>query len=65
MKNVYILTITILFLATTLPATAQQGSDTPRTLSLSDYARAEKWMPYNTNPLVFRSGVRPTWVADE
>src|SRR5207302_1378301 len=25
----------------------------------------EKWMPYNTNPLVFRSGVRPTWVADE
>src|SRR5437016_4524915 len=65
MKNIYILTITILFLATTLPAMAQQGSDTPRTLTPSDYARAEKWMPYNTSPLVFRSGVRPTWVADE
>src|SRR5438132_8360054 len=64
MKNIYILTITILFLATTLPATAQQGSDTPRTLSLSDYARAETRLRHNPSPLVVRSGGRLTWVAD-
>src|SRR5260370_4178058 len=64
MKNVHILTITILFLATAPPVMAQQ-TDPQRTLTPSDYARAEKWMPYNTNPLVFRAGVRPTWVADE
>jgi dipeptidyl-peptidase 4 len=31
----------------------------------AEYARAEKFMGYNTTPLVLRSGVRPTWLADE
>ena len=31
----------------------------------SDYARAEKMMGYNTNPLVLGSGVRPAWLPDE
>src|SRR5215212_3307599 len=35
-----------------------------RTLTAADYARAEKFMNYNTNPLVLRAGVRPTWLAD-
>jgi len=35
-----------------------------RTLTVADYARAEKFMSYNTGPLVLRAGVRPTWVAD-
>ena len=43
-----------------LPAVAQQ-----RALTDADYQRAEKFMGYNTNPLVLRSGVRPTWLADE
>jgi dipeptidyl-peptidase-4 len=29
-----------------------------------DYARAEKFMPYNTAPLVLHGGVRPTWIDD-
>jgi dipeptidyl aminopeptidase/acylaminoacyl peptidase len=31
----------------------------------ADYQRAEKFMGYNTNPLVLRSGVRPSWLPDE
>ena len=64
MKSRNILNLTVVILVTVPPVMAQQ-TDPPRTLTPSDYARAEKWMPYNTNPLVFRSGVRPTWVADE
>jgi dipeptidyl-peptidase-4 len=41
-------------------ATAQ-----PRVLTNDDYARAEKFMPYNTTPLVFHAGVRPPdWLPD-
>ena len=29
-----------------------------------DYARAERFMGYNTNPLVFHAAVRPNWLAD-
>src|SRR5262245_27587543 len=36
-----------------------------RTYTAEDYKRAEKFMGYNTNPLVLRSGVRPTWLPDE
>ena len=36
-----------------------------RALSSSDYARAEKFMPYNTNPLVFRGDVRPNWISGD
>src|SRR3989449_7732610 len=64
MKSRNILNLTVLILVIAPPVMAQQ-TDPPRTLSASDYARAEKWMPYNTNPLVFRSGVRPTWQADD
>jgi Tol biopolymer transport system component/dienelactone hydrolase len=41
--------------------TAQQ----PAAVTAQDYARAEKWMGYNTNPLVFRTGVRPNWQGDD
>jgi dipeptidyl aminopeptidase/acylaminoacyl peptidase len=33
--------------------------------STVDYARAEKFLGYNTNPLVLHSGVRPTWMPDD
>ncbi|MSR07794.1 MAG: S9 family peptidase [Gemmatimonadetes bacterium] len=45
-----------------VPALAQQA---PRTLTAADYARAEKYLGYNTNPLVTGAGVRPTWLPDE
>ncbi|HQR35480.1 MAG TPA: DPP IV N-terminal domain-containing protein, partial [Blastocatellia bacterium] len=35
-----------------------------RALTAEDYARAEKFMGYNTTPLVLRAGVRPTWLPD-
>ena len=31
----------------------------------ADYAHAEKFMTYNTTPLVLRSGVRPTWIEND
>jgi len=47
---------------TPLPIVAQQGTPAPRTLSTADYAHAERFMTYNTSPLVLRSGVRPVWL---
>src|SRR2546430_4015995 len=64
MKSRNILNLTVLILVIAPPVMAQQ-SDPPRALTAPDYARAEKWMPYTTIPLVFRSGVRPTWQADD
>ncbi len=49
----------------TVTAVAQQRGEAPRPFTAADYARAEKLMGYNTTPLVFRSGVRPTWLPDE
>jgi dipeptidyl-peptidase-4 len=65
MKSKNILKLTVMILACAFPAVAQQSSEAPRALTASDYARAEKWMGYNTNLLVFRSGVRPAWQADD
>ena len=51
---------------TAVPALAQQrGGDGQRAVSAADYARAEKFMPYNTTPLVFGSGVRANWLNDD
>jgi dipeptidyl-peptidase-4 len=48
------------------PAIAQQRTaEAPRTLTKEDYARAERFMTYNTTPLVFRTGVRPVWLEDD
>ena len=34
-----------------------------RQVTATDYAHAEKFMGYNTEPLVLRSNVRPNWIA--
>ena len=47
-----------------VPALAQQRADAPRALTAADYARAERFMTYNTTPLLLRSGVRPTFLED-
>jgi dipeptidyl aminopeptidase/acylaminoacyl peptidase len=44
-----------------LPAAAQQ----PRALTAADYARAERFMAYNTAPLVSGGAARPTWLAGD
>jgi dipeptidyl-peptidase 4 len=50
----------ILLFALAAPIFAQ-----PREFTAADYARAEKFMPYNTTSLVYRSGVRPNWLPEE
>jgi len=52
------------FLLATLtvrPALAQA----PRALTADDYTRAERFMAYNTTPLVFGAPARPSWLAGD
>src|SRR5258706_2463691 len=53
--------VLILLMGTTLAAAALAQS--PRAFTADDYARAEKFMAYNTTPLVFRT-VRAMWIGD-
>jgi len=46
-------------------AAAPAAQAAPRALTPDDYARAEKFMGYNTTPLVLRSGVAPVWLDDD
>ena len=49
----------LLLLAVALPTLAQPQ---PPQLTSADYARAEKFLGYNTDPLVLHSNVRPNWI---
>jgi dipeptidyl-peptidase-4 len=42
-----------------------QPSEVTRALTTADYARAERFMPYNTTPLVLHGGVKATWLPDD
>ena len=42
-----------------------RGGDAPRTLTDADYQRAEKFMGYNTTPLVLHGAPRPNWLPDD
>ena len=48
-----------------LLAAAPAAAQTPRALSAADYARAERFMGYNTNPLVFGGAVRAAWLPGD
>jgi dipeptidyl aminopeptidase/acylaminoacyl peptidase len=48
-----------LLFSLTLVASAQ------RVFTAADYAHAEKFMTYNTTPLVFENSVRPAWLPDD
>ena len=50
----------VLLASFALPLAAQQ----PRVYTDADYARAEAFMPYNTNPLVLHAVEGPVWLAD-
>jgi dipeptidyl-peptidase-4 len=47
-----------------LTAAATLGAQQPRPYTAADYARAEQFLGYKTNPLVSSGPVRPTWLAD-
>jgi hypothetical protein len=53
------------YLLTTSAAGAQPAPDAPPALTAADYERAEKFMTYNTTPLVLRSGVRASWLPGD
>ncbi|MGE3275416.1 MAG: DPP IV N-terminal domain-containing protein [Vicinamibacterales bacterium] len=55
----------VLALASVTPVLARQLADAPRALTADDYARAERWMGYNTAPLVFRTSAQPHWLDDD
>ena len=40
------------------------AQSSPRVYTAEDYARAEKFMPYNTNPLVLHTVADPKWLPD-
>lgn len=48
-----------------LLAAAPAAAQAPRALTAGDYARAERFMGYNTTPLVFGASVRPTWLPGD
>ena len=48
-----------------ISALAQQMTTARRVYTADDYERAEKFMAYNTNSLVYRNNVRPNWLAGE
>jgi dipeptidyl aminopeptidase/acylaminoacyl peptidase len=52
--------LTLLFLLSAFLTPAQQ----PRQYTNQDYAQAEKFMPYNANPLAYKGLVRPRWLND-
>jgi dipeptidyl aminopeptidase/acylaminoacyl peptidase len=47
-----------------LLAALDAAAQSPPALTTADYARAEKFMGYNTEPLVYHA-VRPAWTGDE
>ena len=63
MKKHIFLNLTVLFI-TAATVFAQQSNQSPRVLTAADYARAEKMLSFNTNQLVDRAGVRPTFLPD-
>ena len=47
-----------------MAAARPQEAGSPHAITSADYAHAEKFMGYNTNPLVYHA-VHPEWTADE
>jgi dipeptidyl aminopeptidase/acylaminoacyl peptidase len=62
MRRVVFVLVGVLALSVSL---VSSQTDTRPRLTADDYARAERWMGYNTAPLVFRMTVRPNWLADD
>jgi dipeptidyl-peptidase 4 len=63
MRRVAVVFVGVILFAA--PLVAQQGDASRPRLTADDYARAEKWMGYNTTPLVFHTAARPNWLTDD
>jgi dipeptidyl-peptidase-4 len=61
-KSLLFTVIVILVLAVFNPASANPQDK--RILTSEDYARAEKFLRQDTDPLVFGASVRPTWIDE-
>src|SRR3982750_3511703 len=48
-----------------IAATASVAVDAQQSLTAADYVRAERFMGYNTTPLVLHSAGRPTRITDQ
>jgi dienelactone hydrolase len=44
---------------------SKKAGESPRALTATDYAQAEKFLAYNTAPLIFRASVRPAWLPGD
>jgi dipeptidyl-peptidase 4 len=64
-RPIHLLAVLVIGLAATAPGAAQQRAEAPRQFTADDYARAEKWMSYNTTPLVANAAVRGTWLPED
>lgn len=64
-RPIHLLAILVIVLAAAAPGAAQQRAEAPRQFTSDDYARAEKWMSYNTTPLVSNAAVRGTWLPED
>jgi dipeptidyl-peptidase-4 len=64
-KLVFLLAATAVGAGVMAPLVAQQPPPRAAAMTTADYARAERFMPYNVTPLVYRSGVRGNWLADD
>src|SRR6476646_7929912 len=63
-KNMNRSRILLVFLCVFLLASIGHAQQPARVFTADDYARAEKMLSYNTDPLVDRNGVRATWLPD-
>ena len=59
-KLVFCAAATALAVSGAMPVLAQRAA-----MTAADYARAEQFMGYTVTPLVYRSGVRGTWLPDD
>jgi hypothetical protein len=56
--------LSLAILAGSLAATTAVWGQ-PRAIAAADYARAEKFMNYNTSGLLFRASVQPNWLSND
>ncbi len=69
-RNIQLSRLTLVILLVSLVSlvaafASERVGEAPRALTAADYAQAEKFMAYNTAPLVLRASVRPNWLKGD
>jgi dipeptidyl-peptidase-4 len=64
-RTVVLCAVLVATTGTTFARAQQRQPANARALTADDYARAERFMPYNTTPLVSNGAVRPTWLPGD